>query len=169
MESSKVEKKEVEKEAPKDPRPSFSSKYSFPVKARKMRTVYPKKRFGFDEKHNVVVVDDGVFDVYAETQSHAREVGFDNIVHRLPDGKIVVTAQTSSGQGYYLDTTGVSDEPNQAVKDLDRMSGEKKKLDDTFGEHDWNKITGQEFADLVNGYLEKKKNAAQSADKKENQ
>lgn len=161
MESSKVEK------VFKDPRPSFSSKYSFPVQTRKMRTVYPKKRFGFDEKHNVVVVEDGVFDVYAETQSHAREVGFENIVHRLPDGQIVVSAQTSSGQGYFMDTTGVSDEPNQAMKDLDRMSAEKKNLDETFGEHDWNKITGQELADLVNGYLDKKSKANQPEPKKE--
>lgn len=169
MENSNVEKKVEKKEAFKDPRPSFSSKYYFPVQARKMRTVYPKKRFGFDEKHNVIVVDDGVFDVYAETQSHAREVGFENIVHRLPDGQIVVSAQTSSGVGYYMDTTGVSDEPNQAIKDLDRMAGEKKSLDDTYGEHDWNKITGQELADLVNGYLDKKNKAAQPAEKKESE
>ena len=169
MESNKVEKKEAEKEAVKDPRPSFSSRYSFPVQARKMRTVYPKKRFGYDKDHRVVVVDDGFFDVYAETQSHAREVGFDNIIHRLPDGQIVVSAQTSSGQGYYLDTTGVSDEPNQAIKDIDRMSSEKKRLDDTYGVHDWNKITGQELADLVNGYLDKKNKAAQPAGDKESE
>ena len=152
-----VEIKPVVEEETVDPRPSYLDSFKrVGSKPAKFRTVYPKKRFKYDEKGNVVVVDDGVFDVKAETQSHAREVGFENIVHRLPDGEIVVTSGTTSGLPMYLDTTRISNEPNQARKDLEAMQSEKKALDSTFGEHDWQNISGDELKKVIEDYVASK-------------
>ena len=152
-----VGKKPVEEKESVDSRPSYLDSFKrVDAKPVKFRTVYPKKRFKYDEKGNVIVVDDGVFDVKAETQSHAREVGFENIVHRLPDGQLVVTSGTTSGVPMYLDTTRISTEPNQARKDLEAMQSEKKSLDSTYGEHDWNSISGDELQKVIEDYVASK-------------
>ena len=151
------EKKPVEEKKEVDSRPSYLDSFKrVGRKPAKFRTVYPKKRFKYDEKGNVIVVDDGVFDVKAETQSHAREVGFENIVHRLPDGQLVVTSGTTSGVPMYLDTTRISNEPNQARKDLEAMQSQKKALDSTYGEHDWQSISGDELKKVIEDFVASK-------------
>ena len=152
-----VEEKLVEEKETVDSRPSYLDSFKrVYAKPAKFRTVYPKKRFKYDEKGNVIVVDDGVFDVKAETQSHAREVGFENIVHRLPDGQLVVTSGTTSGVPMYLDTTRISNEPNQAHKDLQVMQSQNEVLDSTYGEHDWTKISGDELKKVIEDYVASK-------------
>ena len=152
-----AEKKLAEEKGIVDSRPSYLDSFKrVDAKPAKFRTVYPKKRFKYDEKGNVIVVDDGIFDVKAETQSHAREVGFENVVHRLPDGEIVVTSGTTSGVPMYLDTTRISDEPNQARKDLEAMQSEKKVLDATYGDHDWQNISGDELKKVIEDYVASK-------------
>ena len=147
---------EVKKEVV-DPRPSVLDSYKrLDKKPNAFRTVYPKKRFKYDEHGNVIVVDDGVFDVKAETQSHAREVGFENIVHRLPDGQLVVTSGTTSGVPMYLDTTRISNEPNQAHKDFERMKSEEKSLNETYGEHEWLNVSGDELKKVIEDYVASK-------------
>lgn len=161
-----VEKKPVEEKEVVDSRPSYLDSFKrVESKPAKFRTVYPKKRFKYDKKGNVVVVGDGVFDVKAETQSHAREVGFENIVHRLPDGEIVVSSGTTSGTPMYLDATRISNEPNQARKDLEALQEEKKALDSTFGEHDWQGISGEELKKVIDDYIASK---APKKEEKEN-
>lgn len=116
-------------------------------------------KFSRDKDGNLIVVENGITDWILEAQSHAKEVGFENIVKKLPDGRVVITSNTSSGVGFYGDATVISDEPNQAQKDLAAIQAKaiaaNKDLNEKFGERDYLNISRGELNKLISDYMAK--------------
>lgn len=116
-------------------------------------------KFSRDKNGKLIVVENGMTDWVLEAQSHAKEVGFENIVKKLPDGRVVVTSNTSSGVGYYGDATLISDEPNQAQKDLKEIQAKavaaNKDLNEKFGERDYLNISRDDLNKLISDYIAK--------------
>lgn len=117
------------------------------------------KKFSRDKDGKLIVVENGATDWIQEAQSHAKEVGFENIVRKLPDGRVVITSNTTSGVGYYGDGTLISDEPNQAQKDLKEIQKKAvaadKDLKAKFGDRDYLNISRDEFNKLISDYIVK--------------
>ena len=117
-------------------------------------------KFSRDEKGKLIVVENGITDWVLEAQSHAKEVGFENIVKRLPDGRVVITSNTTAGVGFYGDATVISDEPNQAQKDLAAIQAKavaaNKDLNGKFGERDYLNISRDDLNKLISDYISKK-------------
>lgn len=139
---------------------SFIDQYIVrPRKPQKFATKVTKYRFARDEKGVLGVVPNGEKDWYLEAQSHAKEVGFENLVHHLPDGRVVISSNTSSGVGFFGDATLISDEPNQAIKDLDNIKAKAVKADsdlkEKFGDNDYLNISKQELSKLIADYVAK--------------
>lgn len=125
---------------------------SFPSKVQ-------NHKFSRDKDGKLIVVENGVTDWVLEAQSHAKEVGFENIVKKLPDGRVVVTSNTSSGVGYFGDATLISDEPNQAQKDLKEIQAKavsaNKDLTEKYGERDYLNISRDDLNKLISDYIAK--------------
>ena len=151
---------------------SFADQYIVrPRKPQKFETKVTKYRFARDEKGVLGVVPNGEKDWYLEAQSHAKEVGFENLVHHLPDGRVVISSNTSSGEGFFGDATLISDEPNQAIKDLDNIKAKAAKahsdLNEKFGDNDYLNISKQELSKLIADYVSKQAAGAGKEDNKD--
>ena len=133
------------------------------VKRERKPAEFPSKvqnyKFSRDAKGKLTVVENGLTDWVLEAQSHAKEVGFENIVKKLPDGRVVITSNTSSGVGFYGDATVISEEPNQAQKDLkaiqDKAVAANKDLNEKFGERDYLNISRDDLNKLISDYMAK--------------
>ena len=133
------------------------------IKRERKPQEFPTKvtnyRFARDEKGVLGVVPNGEKDWYLEVQSHSKEVGFENLVHHLPDGRVVISSTTSSGQGFFGDATCISDEPNQAIKDLDNIKAKAAKADsdlkEKFGDNDYLNISKRELSKLIADFVSK--------------
>lgn len=125
---------------------------SFPTKVQ-------NHKFSRDKVGKLIVVENGVTDWVLEAQSHAKEVGFENIIKKLPDGRVVIMSNTSSGVGFYGDATVISDEPNQAQKDLkniqDKALAANKDLTEKYGERDYLNISRDDLNKLISDYIAK--------------
>lgn len=126
-------------------------------KPAKFETKVQNFKFSRDKDGKLIVVENGMTDWVQEAQSHAKEVGFENIVKRLPDGRVVISSNTSSGVGFYGDATVISDEPNQAQKDLaairSRAVAANKELNEKFGERDYLNISRDDLNKLITDYM----------------
>lgn len=116
-------------------------------------------KFSRDKQGKLIVVENGVTDWVLEAQSHAKEVGFENIVHKLPDGRVVISSNTTAGVGFYGDATLISDEPNQAEKDLkeiqDKAVAANQDLKGKFGDRDYLNISRDDLNKLISDYIAK--------------
>ena len=133
------------------------------IKRERKPSSFPSKvqnyKFSRDKDGKLIVVENGLTDWVLEAQSHAKDVGFENIVKKLPDGRVVITSNTSSGIGYYGDATIISDEPNQAQKDLKNIQDKALKANDElkgkFGDRDYLNISRDDLNKLIGDYIAK--------------
>lgn len=138
----------------------FADQY---IKRDRKPASFPSKvqnyKFSRDKEGKLIVVENGITDWVLEAQSHAKEVGFENIVKKLPDGRVVVCSNTTSGVGYYGDSTLISDEPNQAQKDLKNIQEKAVKanadLKEKFGDRDYLNISRDDLNKLISDYVAK--------------
>ena len=128
-------------------------------KPSKFETKVQNYKFSRDKDGKLIVVENGATDWVLEAQSHAKEVGFENIVKRLPDGRVVITSNTTAGVGFYGDATVISEEPNQAQKDLkniqDKAIKANEDLKGKFGDRDYLNISRDDLNKLISDYIAK--------------
>lgn len=118
-----------------------------PRKPAKFRVVYPTKKFARDDHGKVIVVDGPDRDIQKETQSHAHQVGIDNLIQTLPDGTKVVAGTTGlpSMTGDFTKVPKfVSDIPSPT-----KFNASRQWLDEMFGKHDWEKVSDDDLTKMI--------------------